>query len=191
MILYVDETENEDFFIVTGLLVNSDESIRLAYKKFKNGISGFKIGSKAKSKLFTEFKSTAMDRNYQRIKERMLKEVLETNCLIIYSCYKKNEPSMNQILKQSVYITLLSNILATLEDSTAVIFDGFGLDRFEKDIIRSADIYPSVINIRPGDSQKEPGLQFVDNLCSTIRRHISVNEKDLYYDYISEIVRVV
>lgn len=132
-----------------------------------------------------------MDRNYQRIKKRMLEEILNLNCVVLYSYYKKTEPNINQILKQSIYITLLSNIIAALEESTIVIFDGFGLEEFENVIIRSTKIYPFVDDIRPGDSQQEPGLQFVDNLCSVIRRHISINEKDLFYDSVSEIMKSV
>lgn len=35
MILFVDETENDSFFIVTGLLVNSQADIVDVYKRFK------------------------------------------------------------------------------------------------------------------------------------------------------------
>lgn len=35
MILYVDETECDDFFIVAGLLTFSEEQTNLVYKQFK------------------------------------------------------------------------------------------------------------------------------------------------------------
>ena len=35
MLLFVDETENEDYFIVTGLLVESQNDIDLIYSRFK------------------------------------------------------------------------------------------------------------------------------------------------------------
>ena len=35
MVLYVDETENDDYFIVTGLLVNSQTDIINTYNHFK------------------------------------------------------------------------------------------------------------------------------------------------------------
>ena len=38
MILYVDETENNEYFILTGLLVDTEYNVELAYKKFKNSI---------------------------------------------------------------------------------------------------------------------------------------------------------
>ena len=40
-ILYVDETENEEYFIVTGLLVDSEAVLQLAYKRFKRKIESF------------------------------------------------------------------------------------------------------------------------------------------------------
>ena len=54
MILYIDETENEQLFIVAGLLVDSETEIETAYKRFKNRIHGYKLSPKYKSKIFTE-----------------------------------------------------------------------------------------------------------------------------------------
>ena len=38
MILYIDETENEQYFIVTGLLMDSEYSAIKLYKSFKRDI---------------------------------------------------------------------------------------------------------------------------------------------------------
>lgn len=35
MILYIDETENDNYFIVTGLLVTSKQNVDMTYKRFK------------------------------------------------------------------------------------------------------------------------------------------------------------
>ena len=191
MILYVDETENEEYFIVTGLYVESKEKTDLAYKQFKNRIKGFKIGQKAKSKLFTEFKSNKMDTTYQRLKGRMLEAILELEGSIIYASYKKKEAKLNQVLKQSIYITLLSKIVASLNEKTEIIFDGFGIESFENDIINSVQVYPHVEHAKAADSQNEAGLQFVDNLCSVVRRHISADEKDYFFDMIAYKVKGV
>ena len=43
MVLYVDETECEEFFIVTGLLVENASDVNDAYKRFKKNIKGFSI----------------------------------------------------------------------------------------------------------------------------------------------------
>ena len=191
MIMYIDETENEEFFIVVGLIVDSEQAVLDAYRRFKKRINGFKIGHRAKSKLFTEFKSTMMDRNYQRIKIRMLEELTNIGCSVIFSYYNKKEPIMNQVLKQSVYITLLANIVGDLEQNVDIVFDGFGIQDFEENIINSTNKCPHVSNICSGDSQQIPGLQFVDNLCSTIRRHIAENEEDLFFDRISNYTKEV
>jgi len=63
MLLFVDETENEDLFIVTGFLVKSKEDADLAYKHFKRKIKDCRISDREKRKLFTEFKSTLMDQH--------------------------------------------------------------------------------------------------------------------------------
>ena len=89
MILYIDETENEKYFIVAGLLVSSDTVIEKTYKSFKKVISKTIIKEKNKSKLFTEFKSSILDRSYPKIKIKMLKLISSIPGAIIYSCYIK------------------------------------------------------------------------------------------------------
>lgn len=190
MVLYVDETENKEYFIVAGLLSENETSIDLAYKQFKNGVRGYKISHKAKSRLFTEFKSVLMDRNYPKYKKKMLEEISSTDCSIIYSYYSKNGSNINQILKQSIYITLVSKIVSCIEQDIDIIFDGFGIEGFEKDIVKSLKAFSHVTSARPGDSQEEKGLQFIDNICSIVRRHISEDEVDMFYDIISDSVRV-
>ena len=91
MTLFVDETENEEFFIVTGLLVNSKEDVDLAYKRFKKSIGGAHISNKVKQSLFTEFKSVQMDHHFQTLKRKMLLEIMAFDNSIIYSCYVKKD----------------------------------------------------------------------------------------------------
>ena len=83
MVLYIDETENEEFFIVAGLLVESDSVVQASYKHLKKSIRGMHIPDRYKAKVYTEFKSTLLDRDYRRIKQRMLVEIQELNGAII------------------------------------------------------------------------------------------------------------
>lgn len=188
MILYVDETENEEYFIVTGLLVESESSVNLAYKQFKNKIKGQKISDKKKRQIYTEFKSTLLDNDFQKIKLAMLEEIVKISNLIVYSCYVKKNSRMNQIVKESAYIMLLSNILTTIKADIDVIFDSFSKPDFEANIMQSVENVDNIKSIEPKDSQIEPGLQFVDNICSVIRLHKSGDEKDIYYEIIKDIV---
>ena len=142
MVLYIDETENREYFIVAGLLSENEASIDLAYKQFKNKVKGYKISHKAKSRLFTEFKSVLMDRNYPKYKRKMLEEISSTNCSILYAYYSKNGSNINQILKQSIYITLISEIVSCIEQNIDIIFDGFGIEGFENE----ADIFYDIIS---------------------------------------------
>ena len=41
----------------------------------------------------------------------------------------------------------------------------------------------------PRDSQLEPGLQFVDNVCSIIRQNLSEINKNNFYDLIKDWVK--
>ena len=191
MVLYIDETENEEFFIVAGLLVESDSVVQASYKHFKKSIRGMHIPDRYKAKVYTEFKSTLLDRDYRRIKQRMLVEIQELNGAIIYSCRLKKGTKLNQILKESLYITLLSSIFGELHEETTVIFDRFGKTDFEDNIKECANAYPCIRDIHPRDSQEEPGLQFIDNICSVLRLHRTRKDSENFYSLIEKMVREV
>ena len=186
MVLYIDETENDEYFIVAGLLVHSEIDVRNAYKRFKNRIKGFPLSNSTKSKLYTEFKSTMMDKEFQRIKRILLHGISDLNCTILFSAYHKNSIRIKQVIKESIYITLFSAIISNLQQETTVIFDAFNKPDFEERIVDSANDMQKVIAIYPADSQKEPGLQFVDNICSTIRLKKSNEDIYNYYKSIQE-----
>lgn len=188
MILYIDETENEEFFIVGGILVESEQKIRAAYKRFKHSIKEISIPTKYKSKVYSEFKAFYLDHDYKKVKRKMLEEIHTLDGCIIYSCYIKKGSKFNQTLKESVYITLLSSILSSLGKTTVVVFDKFGKPDFEKRIINSAKSNENILKIYPMDSQMEPGLQFADNVCSVIRLRKSGCDVYGYFDLISDIV---
>ncbi len=181
MVLFIDESENDEFFIVAGLLVNSKEDIDQAYKRFKKGIGDIPLPKREKSILFTEFKSVLLDRRYRRIKRYMLEALNHIEHLIIYSCYIKQGLPFSQRFKEETYLLLLSNILSSIPEGVIVIFDAFSKPDFEKRIIERAGCYQHVQAISPKDSQKEAGLQFVDNICSVIRLHKS--SSDVYHFY--------
>ncbi len=63
----------------------------MAYKQFKKKVNTMKLKPKIKKKIFNEFKSTILDREFQRIKVKMLKEILQIDNQIIYSCYVKKK----------------------------------------------------------------------------------------------------
>lgn len=191
MILYIDETENSEFFIVSGLLANSKEDIELAYSHFKKIASKMNLPAKIKPKLFTEFKSTLLDKNFQRLKIKMLEEINNIEHCIIYSCYIKKESYFSQEMKEEVYIKLLAKIVMNIESDIDIIFDTFNKSDFETRIIDIIGNYSHVKNISPCDSQIEHGLQFIDNLCSVLRYHKSDTDINSFYDYIKEYIQEV
>ena len=96
MILYVDETENEQFFILTGLLAPNRASVDIAYKHFKNRIKNLSLNNRSKELVYREFKSVVLDRHYQRIKNIMLEEIDNIdNHFVIYSTQIKKRCSFN------------------------------------------------------------------------------------------------
>ena len=185
MILYLDETENTQYFIVAGLMVSSQEVINNSFKKFKKSIKNLPLQNKYKSIVFSEFKSYILDRSYKTIKFRMLNEL---NCLdyfVLFSYYKK-ETIFKQSLKQKIYLQLVENIISKLDFEFDIVFDNFGIDSFEKTIVEKFSKKHNIKTIKPLNSQQEPGLKYIDNLCSVIRLHISNEDKYGFYDLIKD-----
>ena len=191
MILYVDETEHEEYFIVAGLLASSKHEVDLAYKKFKKSVKNYPLTTKAKQKIFLEFKSTLIDIRFQKIKIKMLQQIKGIDGAVLYSCYVKKQKNMKQTLKESVYITLLSNIINSINEQVNVIFDEFKNKKFESLIIETFETFDNVETITPRDSQEMPGLQFADNVCSVVRLYLTKHDKNNYYSFIESMIKEV
>ena len=111
MILYVDETENNEYFIVIGLLVWSREEANRVYKSFKKKARSISIPAKDKSKLFTEFKSVLMDRRYQKLKVKMIESIAEIDRI---SEYSNVQAIMSRDSQQESGIQLVDNMCSII-----------------------------------------------------------------------------
>ena len=189
MILYIDETENNEYFVVTGLLAESEKITNDAYYYFKKRVNGYKISPKLKGKVFTEFKSILIDEQFQSIKKKMLEIIRTVDGVIIYSAYIKKTNHIKQSLKQKVYLRLLKNIVSSIDEEVDIIFDEFQLPIFEENIMKAIIEMPNVKSIMPGDSQLIPGLQFADNLCSVVRMKLVDEDKNDFYSIIQDLVK--
>lgn len=94
-------------------------------KKFPNP-------SQEKGKLFTEFKSVLLDKEYQKIKVCMLEHIDSLNYSVIYSVYKKDGNKFNQDIKERIYLQLLNNIVLNIDEQIDIIFDTFNKKDFEE-----------------------------------------------------------
>lgn len=86
---------------------------------------------------------------------------------------------------------MLSKIILNIEESIDIIFDTFNKRDFEARIIERVSTYDNVRTITSKDSQIEPGLQLVDNMCSILRMKKSGNDKHDFYLLIEDWVREV
>lgn len=179
MILYVDETENNEFFILTGLLVESEEAAKKIYYSFKKKAINYKIAEDLRAKLFTEFKSILMDSKFQSLKKKMIEEIVKADTAIVYSIYFKKEKKIKKSFKNKIYIKMLSKIVKGIKTNVEIVFDNNSKD-YDENIINTLAKLDNVVQIRSADSQLTPGLQLVDNLCSVIRQKYSNTEDKCY-----------
>lgn len=181
MVLFVDETENENLFLVGGVLVESKEEVHAAYKRFKRRIKDYPITNRFRTEVFREFKSTLLDKRYQRIKSRMVEEIADLDCKIIYACFKKSELKFDQELKEKVYMELLARISSSIDEDISIVFDAFNVPSFDEKVVRELSKQKAVQAIMPQNSQSEPGLQLIDNICSVLRYYKTSGEKNDWY----------
>lgn len=187
MILYVDETENDNYFIVVGLLMSSDkEANNLFFYSFKKHTRNYKLKKNVKKKLYNEFKSFYLDKNYQKIKKNMLNIIFKNHSSSYYSYYIKKDKHISYILKKNMYIKLLDCIVKDIDSCIDIVFDEFGDINFEESIIDKISRNSNVKSIKAVDSRKSAGLILVDNLCSTVRLHLSNADTYNFYDIISK-----
>ncbi len=179
MFMYVDESEGDDYFVVTGIIVKDLNKLKLLYKKIHKFIKNTKISSKQKAVLLLELKDYILNRGYKRIKKRILIELVKEDVEIYYSLYQKNK-HFDQSKKEKVYIRLLKEIVENVKVPINVIYDEFNLKRFHINIEHKISKCNNVLSIRNGNSQKEKPLQFADIICGTIRRFLQDDERVMY-----------
>ena len=179
MILYVDETGNNDFFIVAGVLFESEKSTKSAYKQFKKKVDNLELKSSIKEKLYIEFKGILLESSYQRIKQMIMSSINENAEKVVYGIYKRKQ-SFPQEEKEMAYIQLLSSIVDSMEEPVEIVFDEFKIKNFDNAIVNIIGQKQNCISIIPKDSQIVPGLQFADNVCGAIRLY-STGENEDYY----------
>lgn len=73
-----------------------------------------------------------------------------------------------------------------IDDEVAVYFDSFKKKDFEDKIKERISKIDNVILIESKDSLNNKGIQFADNICSVVRRYLSNNDENNYYDIIKD-----
>ena len=189
MILYVDETENVEYFILTGLLLESEKVAKDIYYSFKRKANGYKMPENLKAKLYTEFKSTLMDEKFPTLKKKMIEEIKAVDNLIIYSVYVKKDKRLEKDLKFDLYTRMLSKIIESVGQDLDIVFDKCSNNSVDEFITKTISKVQNVNSIKAADSQLTPGLQLVDNMCSIIRRKYTNSDINGHYELIASNIK--
>ena len=178
MYLYVDETEDKDYFVVGGILVEEESILLNIHKRVTKLIKRQKYSAKTKSLLLTELKDYQINKSYRRLKRLILKE-LQDSGLYYYSLYIKKRHFM-QVDKEKIYIRLLKTIASSIELNINVIYDEFRLQRFRNNIEVELGKLDNVVSINSDNSQHNKALQFADIICGTIRRYYQNKDEEMF-----------
>lgn len=144
-----------------------------------------RLSEKAKRSVYQEFKAVLLDKHYQKIKVKMLKELNSFEYNVVFSAYLKKTDFFSQTVKEEQYILLLEKIVQSINSEIDIIFDTFNKNDFESKIISRVNSYDNVKSITACDSRLVPGLQFIDNICSSIRLYKSGLNED-FFDLIKD-----
>ena len=183
--LFIDESIDENFYVVGGILVDNENELLLVYNQFKKQVLKMPLTNKQKINITTEFKSILLDKTYPQIKKKFLYKLNSINCSVIFS-YRKLNSKMNKEFAETTYIELLSNIVTSIDDDVIVItFDNFSNVRFEEKIIETIGSINNVKSIKKDYSYNNKGLQFADNVVGVVRRKLSGIDDNYFFDIIS------
>lgn len=82
--LYIDESIDSKFYVVGGVLVDSEDELLLVYNQFKKQVTNIPLTRKLKDQITLEFKSTLLDKTYPLIKKKLLYKLNSMRCKVIY-----------------------------------------------------------------------------------------------------------
>lgn len=189
--LFIDESIDEIYYVVGGILVNSEKELLLVYNQFKKQVLKMPLTNRQKVSITTEFKSTLLDKTYPQIKKKLLYKINTFDCSIVYS-YKKLNEKLNKEINESVYINLLTKIVNSIsEDVIVITFDNFSNSKFEDRIINTISKLENVKSIKKDYSYNTKGLQFADNVVGVIRRKLSNIDDDGFFKIISKLTKEI
>ncbi|MDO4941059.1 MAG: DUF3800 domain-containing protein [Erysipelotrichaceae bacterium] len=184
--LFIDESIDQNYYVVGGILTNSENDLLLVYNQFKKQVLNMPLTNKQKINITTEYKSTLLDKTYPQIKKKFLYKLNSLNCNVIYS-HKKLEEKLNKNINENTYIELLTNIINAIDDDVIVVtFDNFSNAKFENRIIETIGSLANVKSIKKDYSYNNKGLQFADNVVGVIRRKLSNTDSNGFFDIISK-----
>ena len=137
-----------------------------------------------------------MKRSKKKLKIKNILILIIVLVLIILFIFKginfiKKDKKIKQSIKEKIYLKAIRSIVSSIDTDIDVVFDGFSKNEFVNNI---RDLLMSLNNVQsavPGDSQLVPGLQFIDNVCSALRRYKSGTDKYGFYDIIKKNVKEV
>ena len=183
--LYIDESFDQNVFIVGGIVTNEEKEIFKVYSKLKKQIKGMPLSSLKKRTILYEFKSVILDKSFPKIKRRLLKLIKSSNINVIYSCDYING-TLKQEKKEKIYLKLLKNIINHINDDIVIFtFGSFNNPHFNSEIEKEIKKLRNVKEVLCMNSYDSKGLQFADNVVGTIRRHISGIDVNNDYEIIS------
>ena len=190
MILYIDESLDNNYFVVGGFSTKSDYIVNEVHKQFKKHAKSFPMKEKDRRRVFNEFKSIWLDDSYPVLKRDMLEHIANADCTIYFKYYELNNEIIYQDKKEKIYIELLSSLVSEINEEVAVYFDSFGKKDFEDRIKETILKLDNVILVDNKDSLNNKGIQFADNICSVIRRHLSNIDENNYFKIIKNSIKL-
>ena len=133
--LYIDESIDDDLFVVGGILVNSEKDLLIGYKQFKRQFIEIPMTRRQKERISFEFKSTLLESSYPQIKRKLLYKLNSFDCSIVYSS-KEIKGKLMQKEKEYYYLECLKSIVNYINDDLTIItIDELGSTKFEMKII--------------------------------------------------------
>lgn len=207
--IYVDESENNNLFLLAAVITNNIDALRNAiYKTRKYVKSKKRLSKRLKEKILNEMKYYFLENEgFHDIKTELIQNIIYKNAkkheqsnsyeTRFISCFyvKRDYECFNQHRKQKVYLACLLKILNVIDNidnnetkqEYHLIYDEIGSKQFQEEIKQAVkEKYGQAITIGPGKSNEIKELQVADICAGCFRRKVSgedADEFELLKDY--------
>ncbi|MDW8518426.1 DUF3800 domain-containing protein [Priestia flexa] len=205
---FFDETEDNGFFIVGGVISSSKETLSDVIYETRKHIKSGKKG-KHYNALLNEIKEYYIYRNnLDYVKKRMFSslstkkvkkkgkiiDVPRIDVIILYMKYTKGpDESLKQAKKSALYLEMIGNFLSSekfKDEEICIVYDDFEDKAFKKGIRDLANSHPNLVEISSGKSNEVKELQIADVCVGSYRRKLNNDDKNNNFGHIEDLVHV-
>lgn len=212
LFIFLDETEDENYFLVGGIVTSDREELLDAIHETRRFIKSKKgLVQRHREQILNEIKDYYLVRwGYEDIKVKFLENIrfkkiktknkkkstshVRSNIIVAYMKFENEEKKhLSQVEKEEIYYQMLCSLLSDpkfANEKIEIIYDEYGNAEFRDRLTNLPNHFKNLIQISPGKSNIIKELQAADVCVGCIRRSLSGENLEIF-TIIEEITYII